>query len=527
MNRKEFVRSIIALSCINAAPAFSLTKSEQDVRKYHVSISPDYIVQNPEYIRAFKDAGIHKVWMVGFMYGYWYGKARLLRKAKHILEAAGIEAGIINVPLGHPGDSLGSLDETVPLTPPRHWQMKTDINGKKISGTYIFPLAVAENAGAIGQLRDDGFHDFFLDDDFRLATGPGQTGGNFDEEAKTHFLTLHNYTERDWQQILSNIRNRKLEPKLKSFIDFQCDLLSSGFKELKKASRNRVGNMVMYLGSEKAGIRLSDYSDMPFRVGESAFNDESFSEVKSKTNELFSVLFHSQFTTPDLAYSETTAFPHNKLSVNNLAAKLCISTLADVRNTMFMSGLTPFPVSYWNTLKPAMQKQSRLHKLIADVPVKAALKGYFGEHSRYVGNDNPYSLFFALGIPVDMSNTLSLEEEIVFMGDEDAQAFTEGKVPGFMSSQIIHRLEDKKYKGRFVPEKLEALFQWKNENIEKFKSFPFVKENVPVICRWYPAANLVLLWNLSEEKKTITVEYLAKLYTVSMEKLELTELQLG
>ena len=53
----------------------------------------------------------------------------------------------------------------------------------------------------------------------------------------------------------------------------------------------------MYLGAEKAGIRLADYADVPFRVGEFMFDDESFNPVKGKTDELFSSLFHRRFVT--------------------------------------------------------------------------------------------------------------------------------------------------------------------------------------------------------------------------------------
>ena len=92
------------------------------------------------------------------------------------------------------------------------------------------------------------------------------------------------------------------------------------------------------------------------------FSDASFAPVKGKTDELFSVLFHRRFARPDLAYSETTAYPANALSATNMAAKLVISTIADVRHTMFMSGLTPFPREHWAVLGPAMRTQARLHE---------------------------------------------------------------------------------------------------------------------------------------------------------------------
>ncbi len=48
-----------------------------------------------------------------------------------------------------------------------------------------------------------------------------------------------------------------------------------------------------------------------------------------------------------------------------MAAKLSVSLFTDVRNTMFMSGLQPFPVQYWKTLAPAMKKSAEIHEEIA------------------------------------------------------------------------------------------------------------------------------------------------------------------
>ena len=87
------------------------------------------------------------------------------------------------------------------------------------------------------------------------------------------------------------------------------------------------------------------------------FDDASFGRVKGKTDELFSVLFHRRFVEPDRAFSESTAFPADKFSTAHLAAELTVSTIADVRHTMFMSGLTPFPRAHWVTLGPAMREQ--------------------------------------------------------------------------------------------------------------------------------------------------------------------------
>ena len=55
---------------------------------------------------------------------------------------------------------------------------------------------------------------------------------------------------------------------------FTCDQLTACFKAQQAAAPAvQLGNMIMYLGAEKAGIRLSDYAEVPFRVGELMFDD--------------------------------------------------------------------------------------------------------------------------------------------------------------------------------------------------------------------------------------------------------------
>ena len=177
--------------------------------------------------------------------------------------------------------------------------------------------------------------------------------------------------------------------------------------------------MVMYSGAEKAGIRLTDYAGRAERVGELMFCDDEFDRLKGKTDELFSVLFHRRFLRPELAYSETTAYPAQRLSARNMAAKLATSTIGDVRNTMFMSGLTALPPRPLATLAPAMKRHARLHEKLAGHTPRGPLKHFWGEASRYVGDDNALSLFLALGVPFEVTGTPAADG-FTFLSDADA-----------------------------------------------------------------------------------------------------------
>jgi hypothetical protein len=176
-------------------------------------------------------------------------------------------------------------------------------DGKTYAGTSLHAPATEENAEALRKLRRAGFSHFFLDDDFRLARGPGEIGGCFCAEHCTQFLRRTGLPDGRWPELLDDLRSRRLTPLLRQWVDFACDDLAASFRAQQQAADGRLGLMVMYLGAEKAGIRLADYRGVPLRVGELMFDDQSFSPLKGKTDELFSVLFHRRFAAPESAAS--------------------------------------------------------------------------------------------------------------------------------------------------------------------------------------------------------------------------------
>ena len=278
--------------------------------------------------------------------------------------------------------------------------------------------------------------------------------------------------------------------------------------------------MVMYFGSEKAGIRLTDYKGSLMRVGELMFEDRLMTPVKGKTDELFSALFHRRFVTPELAYSETTAYPAQKLSAKNMAAKLQITTIADIRNTMMMSGLEPFPFTHWETLAPAMKKVAAIHKITAGQQPKGPLKHYWGESSRMIGDDKPFSLFLACGIPFEVTDTPS-QEGWTFLSDFDYNDAASDKLES-KGTTFVHRAKSgKNEKGlRFVGETLEEIYAFKHEILPQLKEIPVVTEDKPVVCTWYPKIKKVLLWNLSETKESITIRLNDRNYPVEIAGLD-------
>jgi hypothetical protein len=520
IDRRDFIKiaSLAGTSALAGFTPFGAMNSK-NVRTFSLCTNTTILNNHPEFAELIAKSGVTDVWMPVFLNGYWpYSMEDILNwKAK--IEKKGIAVHSLSVPFGHPSNSLGG-DTSFDVSP-QNWPRSVDVDGKKYSGTSVHPVVTEENIVVIQKAGRAGFKKLFLDDDFRLARSPGTIGGCFCDWHKQDFTTKYGCNEQTWMQLKQDIKNRELSPVLKNWIEYNCDQLTNSFRAQQAAAPGvALGIMVMYLGSEKAGIRLNDYKGSLFRVGELMFEDKSFNPVKGKTDELFSALFHRRFVTPEMAFSETTAYPADKLSAKNMAAKLHISTIADIRNTMMMSGLDPFPFTHWETLAPAMKKAATIQQKIAGQKLEGPLKHYWGESSRMVGNDKPYSLFLASGIPFEVTEKPS-SGSWTFLSDFDAEDVESGKLKSTGTTFLHGSNPEKKFnKVRFVAENLQEIFAFKHEIIPQLKGVPYVEEDKPVVCAWYPESKMVLFWNLSETKETLTIRNDREKRTVQIDGLD-------
>lgn len=493
-------------------------------RRYHLSISPDALEADPDLLSVVKAAGVTDIWVTGFLYGYWPYAPERISVWRGRVEKAGMAAHVINVPLGHPGDSLGAMSGNIPLAPPPHWKTFVDAEGRSHAGTSLHAPATEENVQALTVLQKIEVRQVFLDDDFRLAQSPGIIGGCFCEQHRREFLEKHGYGPARWQELLDAIHTRNLTPLLREWCDLHCDALKDSFRQQQKAAPEvALGIMVMAMGSEKAGIRLPDYRNALFRVGEGRFDDGSFGTVKGKTDELFSALFHRRFARPELSYSETTAYPADRLSAANMAAKLAVSTLTDVRNTMFMSGLTAFPRTHWERLGPAMRRQADLHRRIAGHRPRGPFKHFWGEHGRYVSDDYPFSLFLAAGVPFEVTDRPA-KDGWTFLGSHDGRAFQQGALPAPGTHMVMSPEAgpaNAGIQGTQMPETLADLFAWRRSVLPALSGVPYVEEEKPIVCAWYPTARTALLWNLSGQRESVTLRYKTARRTLSLDALEI------
>ena len=161
-------------------PKVTHTSPRQRPLSFNQCLHPSQFITDPDLADFLLDQGIEKVWLAGYFYGHWcYDKDKIV-KAKQIAEAAGLRAEMIFVPLGHPGNSLGEVESLVPLTIPKHWRYRLNVDGKEVRHCGCLNDASWKgNVEALRQARQMGFKEVFMDDDLRLSVGPGVIGGCF------------------------------------------------------------------------------------------------------------------------------------------------------------------------------------------------------------------------------------------------------------------------------------------------------------------------------------------------------------
>ena len=471
-------------------------------RTFHFSTSCSALAADPDLLEGVASAGVTDLWLTGSWTDRWVAPPTQIEEWCKRIAKRGLGAHVINVPLGHPG--MGSPN----------WPSGIRPDGSRYTGTSLHSPATEQNCSFLRQIQAIGVDRVFLDDDFRLAASPGGIGGCFCPTHKKEFLERTGFGDTQWMELLDAVARRRLTPTLRAWVDYTCDQLTACFRSQQRAVPDvALGIMVMYLGAEKAGIRLADYGRRPFRVGEFMFGDEAFNPVKGKTDELFSSLFHRRFVTPELAYSETTAYPERRLSLRNKIAKMAVSTLSDVRNSMFMCD---FPRDHWAAIAPAIQQHTKLHPVIAGHVPRGPFKHFWGEASRYVGNDNPYSLFLALGIPFEVTGDLA-SDGFTFLSDADAQ--TADSMRATAATLLGRPQPGLSKRVRAIPESLPDLFAWKREILPQLEKTPHVDGEKPVVCAWYPTARAVMLWNLDEERQDLTLRYRESQRSVSVDGL--------
>jgi hypothetical protein len=472
---------------------------------------PVEFMENRDLGRMLVDNGIEKVWLAGWFYGQWsYDKDKLL-EARSFAEKAGLKTALVNVPIGHPGNSLGEVEKLVPLTIPPHWRYRLNVDGKEVRHCgCLNDASWNDNLASLREVHQMGFREVFMDDDLRLSVGPGVIGGCFCPDCITRFKAATCSSDADVDEIRRQVRTRVRGDLLVRWLKFHGGRLTAFVNACNAIAPDlAVGIMVMFMGHEQAGIELEALGNRLFRVGEGQFDDRSFGSLAGKMTSFSSSMFHMGYANPRLAYSESTAFPPTGLSAENLGRKIAVPLMAGVPNVMFMSGIRMYPRAYWPTLKRHIASARQIAaRLPAERPT-GVLKQWFGPGVRSVAGGWPLVECLALGLPVTAVRNVTpggayliQAEDIPFLpeavlSDADTTIVTTGTA------------RPAEARCRWIDAGRDSSSRWEARDaiLHDQKDAPHVTGTVPVAVRWYRGAGTLLLWNVNETEQTFNLVF--------------------
>ena len=499
----------------NSFPLFSTgeyRRIDSAERVFHRSADAAWLVNDPEQAYAWRDAGVTHVWLTLLHRGRLDSSWEVFDRAVRMTRELGMVPHLLSVPFGHPTPlEVGGF--------PEGWKPKERHNGRRGWGISCHEPTDRETIDSNRfAFEKFGECDHFLDDDYRCADTPDEIGGCVCPECRRTFIQKTGLSPSRWDELIGDLQQNNDTPLVRLWVDYQCDILTDLFRQTDAAApKVDLGIMVMGMGSERAGIRLDDYRGKLFRVGEWMFRDSEYDLLKKKTIEMFSVLFHRRFAEPGRAFSETTIHPPKSLSKENMASKLVFSTFADVRNTMFMCAT---PTDYWPFFAKRMKKEAAFHEVLKGRAPKGPFKHYWGKAARYMAGYNAYSLFLAAGVPFEVCGELPADGW-TFLGDNDARSLERGEIasPGTV---CVTRGESASGRSTAVPEEPDALFAFRRGILRQLQErrVPYVEEETPVVCGWYPEARAVLLWNPEKNDKIVHLCFAGRSTAVELSPLE-------
>ena len=147
----------------------------------------------------------------------------------------------------------------------------------------------------------------------------------------------------------------------------QCDAILDFVKKTVPEGMTP-GIMVMYNGDRRHGVDIARikaaFPDLLVRVGEAHFEDASFTAKGAQQAITRSIQTHLGLVgSVQNAFSESTVYPENALSPENLVQKLRVEICAGLRNLYLMSGFFFLAEPYWQAIAAARPELERMAQI--------------------------------------------------------------------------------------------------------------------------------------------------------------------
>ena len=325
-------------------------------------------------IALMKAAGVETIWLDVYAYGNHLATKQEIMDAKQLLESHGFEVQAVTVPVGHGGAAL-SGDAGDPGVP-AHWQLRVAPDGQPMPFTSCVrsQAMIQESREVAYALQEMGFTKLFFDDDLRVGHWGRALRGCCCEACMNAFYTKYpQYAHLSAPQIFETATEG--DDLWNAWSDVQCDAILE-FMQKTVPEGMIPGIMVMHNGDRRHGVDIARikaaFPQVLFRVGEAHFENASFERPTAQQEIVHSICAHLvQIGSIECAYSESTVYPENALTPENLVQKLRIEVGTGLRNLFLMSGFFFLAEPYWQAIAAARPELTLLAQQQAEVKIKA------------------------------------------------------------------------------------------------------------------------------------------------------------
>lgn len=326
---------------------------------FHYDFIPGEILDpttSQKRIELMKSVGVETVWLDVYAYGNVLATREETLAAKQLLESHGFCVQALTVPVGHGGGALngGAGDPGIPA----HWQGRVAPDGQIVPFTSCVrcEAMIKESRAVAEELQDMGFTQLFYDDDLRVGPwGRALRGCCCDTCMQAFYQKYPRYAHMTAPEIFATATEG--DDLWNAWSDVQCDAILQ-FMQRTVPSGMTPGIMVMHNGDRRHGVDIARikaaFPNLLVRVGEAHFEDASFTQAGAQQAIVCSIQTHLGLVgSVQNAFSESTVYPENALSPENLVQKLRVEIRAGLRNLYLMSGFFFLAEPYWQAIAAA------------------------------------------------------------------------------------------------------------------------------------------------------------------------------
>ncbi|MBP1993812.1 hypothetical protein [Paenibacillus eucommiae] len=354
-------------------------------------------------LQAMQSAGVGQIWLHGYFFGHMASPVSDMVKARELLQTYGFDVGVINVPIGHPGNSANPDDPDMDFSLPSHWRYRVDRHGN-----FVYFCAdmesgmLRDSVQAMEELRDAGFTQVLMDDDLRQGNWGPEIEGCYCEACILEFNETRSRAESR-ESLKDLVESGTVTDVLKEWVAFYCSKVTE-YLAAMAIPGIEVGTMIMPDGDERHGLDVAAIReavpDCLFRVGEYQYNDETFGSPLGKALEYISALKHLNWIDRKRAYSETTVFPNRALSADNLVLKGKMAIALGIPNIMLMSGTCVIEEDYWKVWQDSLADMEEIDRQCYPYERAYPVHLLYGTHGVYQEPMHPSPLPVLAGLPV-------------------------------------------------------------------------------------------------------------------------------